>query len=151
MINWKSQDAVSGLMFLAVAVFVSVSTLLQLDIGTLAQMGPGFFPLTLAVILGVIGILVLLGAKPDEDQQLPVNWRAVILIGAAPVAFGLTVRTLGLVPALLVSVAMATFSSAKIRPLSAALIVVGVTIFCVVVFKFGVRIPYDLVNPGLLP
>lgn len=151
MIDWKSQDAVSGLMFLAVAIYVSVSTLLGLDIGSLEQMGPGFFPLALGIILGVIGVLVLLNAKPNEDQQLPVNWRAVFLIGAAPIAFGLTVRTLGLVPALLVSVSMATLSSGKIRLPTALSVIVGVTMFCVVVFKFGIGIPYDLFNRRLLP
>lgn len=151
MIDWKSQDALSGLMFLAIAIFVSVSTLLQLDVGSPAEMGPGFFPLALGIILGAIGIMVLLGAKPDETRQLPVNWRAVILIGGAPVAFGLTVRTLGLVPALLISVGMATLSSRRIRPPSAALIIVGVTVFCIIVFKFGVGMPYDLINRTLLP
>jgi hypothetical protein len=151
MINWKSQDAVSGLMFLTVAIFVCVSTLLQLDVGSLAQMGPGFFPLALGIILAAIGVMVLLGAEPDESRQLPVNWRAVILIGGAPVAFGLTVRTLGLVPALLISVGMATLASARIRPLNAALIILGVTVFCIGVFKFGVGMPYDLINRTLLP
>ena len=151
MIDWKSQDAVSGLMFLAVAIYVGVSTLLGLDVGSLEEMGPGFFPLALSAILGVIGIFVLLGAKPDEDRQLPVNWRAVILIGAAPIAFGLTVRTLGLVPALLISVGMATLSSPRIKPLSGAIIIVGVTAFCVAVFKIGIGVPYDLFNRRLLP
>ena len=151
MIDWKSQDAVSGLLFLVIAIYVSVSTLLGLDIGDLEQMGPGFFPLALGIILGVIGVLVLLGAKPDEDDQLPVNWRAVVLIGGAPIAFGLTVRTLGLVPALLISVAMATLAGGKIKPLRAAVTILGVTLFCVAVFKFGVRVPYDLFNQKLLP
>lgn len=151
MIDWKSQDAASGLMFLGVAIYVGVSTLLALDVGSLQQMGPGFFPLALSAILGLIGVLVLIGAKPDEDGQLPVNWRAVILIGSAPIAFGLTVRTLGLVPALLVSVGLATVSSTRIKPLSAAVIIIGVTVFCVAVFKFGIGVPYDLFNRRLLP
>lgn len=151
MINWKSQDAVSGLMFLAVAIYVSVSTLLGLDVGSLAEMGPGFFPLALSIILGVIGVLVLISVRPDEDDQLPVNWRAVILIGGAPIAFGLTVRTLGLVPALLISVGMAAAASSRIKPLIGAIIIVGVTIFCVVVFKYGIGVPYDLFNRRLLP
>lgn len=151
MINWKSQDAVTGLLFLAIALYVGVSTLTGLDIGRLEEMGPGFFPLSLSIILALIGVLVLLSAKPGEDQLPPVNWRAVILIGAAPVAFGLTVRSLGLVPALLVSVTLATLSNSKIRPMNAVLVIVGVTLFCVAIFKFGVRVPYDLINRNLLP
>ncbi|KRA53090.1 hypothetical protein ASD80_13955 [Devosia sp. Root635] len=138
-------------MFLAIAIYVSVSTLVGLDIGSLDQMGPGFFPLALGVILGVIGVVVLASVKPDEDEMPPVNWRAVCLIGAAPVAFGLTVRSLGLVPALIVSVALATLSSSSIRPLNAVLVIVGVTVFCVVLFKFGIRVPYDLINRRFLP
>lgn len=151
MIDWKSQDALSGLMFLAVAIYMSVSTLMGLDIGSLDQMGPGFFPLALSVVLGAIGVLVLLGAKPDEDERPPVNWRAIGLIGAAPVAFGLSVRSLGLVPALLISVTLATLSRSRIKPLNALLVIIGVTIFCIVLFKFGVRVPYDLINRRLLP
>ncbi|WP_299654877.1 tripartite tricarboxylate transporter TctB family protein [uncultured Jannaschia sp.] len=151
MIDWKSQDAVSGLMFLAVAIYGGVSTLMGLDIGSLDQMGPGFFPLALSVILGVIGVFVLLGARPDEDQLAPVNWRAISLIGAAPVAFGLTVRSLGLLPALLISVALATLSSSRIRPIYAAFVIIGVTAFCIAVFKYGIRVPYDLINRRLLP
>ena len=151
MIDWKSQDAVSGLLFLAVAICVSVSTLLGLDIGSLEEMGPGFFPLALGIILGGIGIMVMLSAKPSEEEQLPVNWRAVLLIGAAPIAFGLAVRSLGLVPALLVSVALATLASTRISPLKAVLIIIGVTAFCVVIFKFGIGVPYELISRKLLP
>lgn len=147
MVNWKSQDAVAGLAFLAIAIYVGVSTLLQLDIGTLEQMGPGFFPLSLSVVLGLIGVLVLLRVQPDEEEQPPVNWRAVILIGAAPIAFGLTVRSLGLVPALLISICLAVLSSNSIGLVRSLAIVIGVTAFCVVVFKFGIGVPYDLINP----
>jgi len=147
MVNWKSQDAVAGLVFLAIAIYVGVSTLLQLDIGTLEQMGPGFFPLSLSGILGLIGVLVLLRVQPDEEAQPPVNWRAVILIGAAPIAFGLTVRSLGLIPALLISIGLAVLSSNSIGLIRSLAIVVGVTAFCVVVFKFGIGVPYDLISP----
>jgi uncharacterized membrane protein len=148
-VNWKSQDAVAGVMFLCIAIYVGTTTLVQLDIGTPDQMGPGFFPLSLSVILTLLGVGVLLRAQPDEDEQPPVNWRAVILIGAAPIAFGLTVRSLGLVPALVVSVGLAVLASRKIGLLRGVAIVAGVTVFCVVVFKYGVRVPYPLINPRL--
>lgn len=150
MVNWKSQDAVSGLMFLAIGIYVGVTTFLQLDIGTLEQMGPGFFPLSLSFILCFIGILVLLRIQPDEEDQPPVNWRAVLLISAAPIAFGLTVRSLGLVPALLISIGLAVLSSKQISLFRSAAIVVGVTAFCIAIFKFGIGMPYDLINPKLL-
>ncbi len=145
--NWKSQDAMTGIMFLAIAVYFGTTTLLQLDLGTPEEMGPGFFPFSLSVILAILGVLVLLRAKPDEEEQPPVNWRAVILVGSAPITFGLTVRSLGLAPALLISVGLAVLSSSKIGLVRGSAIVVGVTVFCVLVFKFGVGVPYPLINP----
>ncbi len=147
MVNWKSHDAMTGIMFLAVAVYYGTTTLLQLDLGTPEEMGPGFFPFSLSVILAILGVLVLLRAKRDEEEQPPVNWRAVILVGSAPIAFGLTVRSLGLAPALLISVGLAVLSSSRIGLMRGAAIIVGVTVFCVLVFKFGVGVPYPLINP----
>jgi uncharacterized membrane protein len=147
MVDWKSQDAKAGLMFLAIGMYVGLATLLQHELGTLAEMGSGFFPFSLSVILVLLGIGVLLQAKPDEEEQPPVNWRAVLLIAAAPIAFGLTVRSVGLVAALLISVSLAVLASRNIGLVKGALIAVGVTVFCVAVFKYGVGVPYPLINP----
>lgn len=150
MLNWRSEDAKSGLMFLTFGLFFGGKTLFDLDMGTLDQMGPGFFPLTLCIILVVLGTVILLQAQPREEGQLPVNWRAVLMIGGAPVAFGLSVLSLGLLPALVISVALAVLASNKINLLKGTMIVAGVTLFCIVVFKFGVRVPYELINPNLM-
>lgn len=149
MLNWKTQDAKTGLMFFSFGAFFGIKTLLDHELGTLEEMGPGFFPLTLCVILVVLGICMFVRAQPLVTEQSPINWRAVALIGAAPVAFGLTVRSLGLLPALLVSVALAVLASRNISLLRGAVVVIGVTLFCIVVFKYGVRIPYELINPNL--
>ena len=46
---------------------------------------------------------------------------------------------------------MATAASTRIKPLGAAIIIAGVTIFCVAVFKYGIGVPYDLLNRRFLP
>ncbi len=150
MLNWKTEDAKAGLLFLAISLFFGITTLVKLEIGSPEEMGAGFFPLVLCAILFALGAAILLKAQPDAQAQLPVNWRAVVCIAAAPVAFGLTVRSLGLLPALLISIALAVMASRKISPVRAAVIVVGVTAFCIVVFKFGVRVPFALINPSLV-
>ena len=150
MLNWKTEDAQAGLMFLSISLFFGITALVNLDIGSLEEMGAGFFPLVLCAILFTLGAAILLKAQPDAQTQLPINWRSVALITAAPFAFGLTVRSLGLLPALLISIALAVLASRKVGPVRAVLTVAGVTIFCIVVFKFGVRVPYALINPSLI-
>ena len=150
MLNWKTEDAKAGLLFLAIGLFFGITTLVKLDIGTLEEMGAGFFPLSLCAILVLLGAAILWKAQPDMEAQSPVNWRAVFLIASAPVAFGLAVRSLGLLPALVISIALAVMASKKIGPVRGAVIVTGVTAFCIVVFKFGVRVPFALINPSLI-
>jgi len=150
MLDWKTEDARAGLLFLAISLFFGITALVTLDIGSLEEMGAGLFPLLLCAILGLLGVAILLKARADARVQPPVNWRAVLCIAAAPVAFGLAVRDLGLLPALLISIALAVAASRRIGLRRGAWIVAGVTTFCVVVFKFGVRVPYALINPSLL-
>ncbi len=149
MLHWKTEDAKAGLLFLAISLFFGITTLVKLEVGTPEEMGAGFFPLSLCGILFVLGAAILWKAQPDMQEQRPINWRAVLLIACAPLAFGLTVRSLGLMPALLISVSLAVMASRKIGVVRAAAIVAGVTVFCIVVFKFGVRVPFALINPAL--
>ena len=85
------------------------------EIGSATRMGPGFFPLVLARILTVLGAIIVfkgitrtIGEPGGSDA-----WFAGALLVAALVVFGLTVRGLGLVPALLIAVFMSAFASRR--------------------------------------
>ena len=145
---WNRDDLAAGLAFLAIGLFFAGNTALSLDIGTAESMGPGFFPLALCIILILLGTAILFNARkrPDEPRA-PFNMRAVVLVIAAPVAFGLTLRSLGLVPSLAITIALAVAASRTIGWARGAAIVAGMTVFCVVVFYYGLQVPVDLFNP----
>jgi hypothetical protein len=109
-------------------------------------MGPGFFPVMIAVALAALAIVIIVGARTSESEpkRKPIRWRAVFFIIAAPLAFALTVRNLGLVPALMISLALAVLASRKMKPLKGAAIVVGMTVFCVAVFSYGIGLTVEL-------
>lgn len=150
---WNRDDLTAGLVFMGIGLFFAANTLSSLDIGTAAAMGPGFFPLALCIILTLLGIGILLNAhrrvhKEEEEQRPPLNPRAVFFVIFAPVAFGLALRGLGLVPALTVTIALAVAASRTIGLARGVAIVVGMTAFCVVVFYYGLQVPVDLFNPA---
>ena len=74
-----SRDRVSGLFWLAVAIFAAVQGL-SLKLGSLHRPGPGFFPFWGAVVLGLlsIGLIVrsrgrdVTAARPRPDTAKPV-------------------------------------------------------------------------------
>lgn len=147
--HWRTDDIFAGLIFLAVSALFATTALRTLEIGTPGLMGPGFFPLLVAGCLAIVGVFVIAGARSSEPEapRKPISWRAVFFVILAPIAFALTVRTMGLVPALVISITMAVAASRQMTLLRGALIVVGMTIFCVLVFSYGIGLTVELFNP----
>ena len=82
--------------------------------------------------------------------RLTFPWRGIVLVLAAPVVFGLTVRGLGLVPAVMLVALISAFASQRMPVLLAFVLSVALTIFCVVVFSIGLGLPLRLFGPWLL-
>src|SRR5262249_62071813 len=63
-------------------------------------MGPGMLPKSLAVLFGLLGALLVVDSCLETGLPLePWSFRGPVLVALAIVAFGLTVRPLGLVVA----------------------------------------------------
>ena len=87
----------------------------------------------IAVALPCFGAIFIGGARSSEPdaKRKPIPWRAVVCVIGSAIVFAMSVRNLGLVPALLISIALAVIASRKATFVQGALIVVGMTIFCV--------------------
>ena len=145
----NSKDLSAGLLFIAIAALFAAGTI-ELDLGTPLRLGPGAFPLLLAGVLALLGLIIVAQAfRRPTAHVVAVPWRGVFLIVAAPVLFGLTVRGLGLVASLALIVAVSAFASQRMSLKLAAALTVGLTIFCVLVFNVGLGLPLRLVGPWL--
>jgi hypothetical protein len=115
-------------------------------------MGPGYFPLVLAVVLAALGVAIvvkgLLAAASDGDLGL-IPWRGLVLLTAALVFFGATVRGLGLASALFVTAFAAAMASRLNSLAAAALLAAALTLFCVLIFSVGLGVPVPLIGPWL--
>ena len=146
-----TREVACGAIFLVTAGLFAYGTT-DLPMGSSIRMGPGYFPLMLAVVLGVLGGLILfkgLGRQPSPIGAIP--WRGLLFILAGPIIFGLTVRGLGLAPAVGLVAAIAALASSRATPVMIASIVVGLVAFCVIVFSYGLGLPYALIGPWLAP
>ncbi|MCF3643064.1 tripartite tricarboxylate transporter TctB family protein [Rhizobium sp. TRM95111] len=121
---------------------------LSLDIGTAFRMGPGYFPLVLAVVLTVLGAVILVQATRVAGEPMgPIAVRGMLFILPAPIFFGLTVRGLGFVPALFCTAFIASFASRKMSPFAALVLSAALTLFSVAVFSYGLGLPFQLFGP----
>lgn len=147
--TFNVKDLGAGLIFIAIGVAFGLGAT-GLEVGTALRMGPGYFPLVLAGLLVALGLAIVVqsvGHKATEQMAVP--WRGLILILAVPVVFGLTVRGLGLAPALALAVLIAAFASRRMSVPLALALSVGLTLFCILVFSVGLGLPLRLVGPWL--
>ncbi|HEY7765576.1 MAG TPA: tripartite tricarboxylate transporter TctB family protein [Aestuariivirgaceae bacterium] len=144
------RDALAGLIFILIGAFFAISTR-SIEIGTAFRMGPGYFPLVLSGLLVLIGAAIVLNSLGNGTNESlgSVPWRGLVLVLAGPVVFGLTVRQLGLVPAIVVTSVLAVYASRRSGIFLAAAMAVGLTLFCLAVFSYGLRLPLPLLGPWL--
>src|SRR4029450_13242214 len=108
--NANTKDLSAGLLFIAIAALFAFGTL-DLDLGTLLKLGPGAFPLLLAGVLALLGLIIVAQAfRNPVTHEMVLPWRGIVLIVLAPILFGLTVRGLGLVPGIALVVAVSAFA-----------------------------------------
>ncbi len=143
------RDFLAGVIFVAIGALFVVGAR-ELEVGSALRMGPGFFPLVLAAVLMLLGVVIAARSFAQGPAPLgAIPWRGTALILTAPVIFGLTVRGLGLVAAVALSVLIAAFASRRANVRFASLLTLGLTAFCVLVFSYGLGLPLRLKGPWL--
>jgi hypothetical protein len=148
-IRFDKTNALCGALFLALGLFFAVQSL-GLEMGTAFRMGPGYFPLVLAVVLMLFGLIIIIQSARVEHEGIgPIAWRGLFFILPAPIFFGLTVRGLGFVPSLFITAFIASFASSRMTPLMALLLSAGLTAFSVLVFAYGLGLPFRSFGPWL--
>jgi hypothetical protein len=143
------RDAAAGAIFFAIGAAFALAAR-NLELGTALRMGPGYFPLVLSFILmgiGAIIVFVSLATAPEQVGSVP--WRGFVLVLLAPIVFGLTVRRLGLVPAMVITIILAIYASRRANIPLAGVLSLGLTLFCLAVFTYGLRLPIPLFAPWL--
>lgn len=117
---------------------------LQYQVGTIAAMGPGMFPLILGVILTILGLVILakgVMAGGETTRSLPL--RAVLLITLSLLVFAVLVLSLGLVAAVPAQVFIALWASDHFTLKRAIALSIGLLLFCYLVFSYflGIAVP----------
>jgi len=89
-----NRNLVRGLAFIAVALFFGIQASTY-RLGDLAQAGPGLFPLTVSVIVGVIGLVMVVGSRFRPSELLHFNFKTVAIVMASLVGFAVLTDLVG--------------------------------------------------------
>lgn len=124
---------------------------LSVELGSWLRIGPGGLPLALSGLLILLGAIILFSAlRTASDEGFGVlPWRGMFFILVAPIIFGLTVRPLGFVVSVFITSLFASFASVKMKPLWAVALAAALTVFSVLVFSYGLGLPFERFGPWL--
>lgn len=146
----RSRDVLGG----ALIVFIGATSLYlasDFSFGTSRRMGPGYFPVVASSILLCLGLLLMIMAiwrgAVAEGHASPIELRNFLQIIGATVFFGIFVRSLGLLPTLLVTVFLSANASRFNSLRMTLLLTVCITAFCIAVFILALGLPLQLFGP----
>ena len=144
------KDLLAGAVFTTFGLAFALTSLTY-ELGTPLSMGPGFYPLVLGSILVVLGVSIAVKAfiAADSDDIGTVPWKAVVLLLGAVLFFGFTVRGLGLVPALFVTVLLAGLAGRSARLIPSAVIAASLTALSILIFVYVLQLRLPLFGPWL--
>ncbi len=113
--------------------------------GTALRMGPGYFPSVLGGLLILAG-LYLVAVSLKRHEKMTTNWslRALIVLPLSLVLFGILMEHAGFIPALMVLVFGSSLAGKEFKFVEVLLLSIGLTAFCVVLFIWGLGLPYPL-------
>ena len=150
--NKWTKDHAGGALLVVTGVAVVVAGV-GYGTGTLRQMGSGFYPVVLGVLLALIGVVLLatatrapdahLAAAPAETAHLSgpvVQWRGWLCILGGALSFVVLGQHGGLVPASFVSVFVAALGDRRNTWRAAAGLAALMTALGVAVFHFGLHL-----------
>ena len=140
----SNRDFLAGLMFVAIG-GGGFAVALSYPFGTVQQMGPGFFPRLLGVILVAFGLVtVVRGLRSGIPVEGGWGWFPLAMLSAALVAFGWLMERVGLVPALVVLLVVSARAGREFQWAEVLVLTAAMCLLAVAIFIWGLGLPYPL-------
>lgn len=142
-INVK-QDLIGGTCVLVVGLIAAIHTVTSYDIGTPASMGPGFFPLSLGILLVFFGFSICIAGWRSNSVDVVFEFQPFLAICLAIAAFALILPTFGLLPAVCILVVVSLMAQKLPGILKTTAITVSIMIVAFLIFRIGLNIPLPI-------
>jgi hypothetical protein len=137
----RRADLWAGLLFAGVGA-LSLWVGADYSMGVASRIGPGYLPRLLGILLLAIGVFLAVRSRWTSDTvDTEIAWRPAGLVLASVAAFALTFEATGLVPAILVAVAIANYAMPENRWLTALVLGALLAFFTWALFVKALSLP----------
>ena len=142
MIRIDYRDLASGLLLIAAGLFVAIHAMTNLELGTMARMGPGYFPMVLGWLLTALGVVIALlslrGAIVDALAPR-LAFRPLLAVFCSLLIFSFLIEPFGLVPATMALTAIAVFAERKPPLRRSVLLAIGLSFVAWLIFTVALQ------------
>jgi hypothetical protein len=139
-----------GLIFTAAGLGAMIISGGHYQLGSLAKMGPGLFPLAMGGLLAALGVILavlgLAAGRPAEERP-SFKLKPAALVLSSVVLFGLLLKPLGLIGATFVLVMVSSVASEDFKLRQALLNSLAILAIILVLFVYFLELPLP-VWPG---
>jgi hypothetical protein len=120
----------------------------QYPFGTARMIGPAVFPFGISLLMICSGLAILADdLRPKaggEDEELPpaaIPVRNLLAILGSMAAFGFLLQRFGLIPAVFAGVLIASLADRTLRPQTALLLAIALSVGCSLIFVTLLKLP----------
>ncbi len=145
------RDYIAGCLIAAIGGFAVLEGQTY-GIGSLQKMGSGFFPVVLGAGMILMGVLMALFAQKPMPESTAYHaitapdWRAAAGIALGVALFMALANRAGLAPAIFACVFAAALGNRRTTLKQATLLALGVMVFGVLLFAYGLKVPFPIVT-----
>jgi len=142
----NQKDVWAGILFVGFGAFFT-GMARQYELGEAANMGAGYFPTLLGILLTLLGLIVVAGGMSPNaasDRVARFSWRTLIFVLGPVGLFGILLNSLGLVLAIASLIIIASYASHEFRLREALTNAVVLTALSLLVFLWGLNLPFQL-------
>lgn len=105
-----TRDIIGGFVLVAIGLFAALYAR-RYDLGELQEMGPGYFPTALGILLIVLGLFIAIPAFFREGTAIHIEWKSLFWVLISIAVFAIALTKAGLVVATILSVLAASVPS----------------------------------------
>lgn len=138
----KAARAVSGGVLLVAGLVMSFFAW-GYPTGSVNQMGPGFIPQTIGVLISLLAIAIIVVDLRDPALERPtaLQWRGLCFVSASIIIFALLVERAGLVPSMFLAVGVSMFADDQAKPLTVLIYAIVAAGLGWLLFLVGLELP----------
>lgn len=137
MLRVDFRDLIGGGLIVLAGAGAMYHSLTAFELGTLARMGPGYFPALVSGLLILCGLTIGIPALLRAGPMPVIEFRPLFWISLSTLAFALILMPFGLIPAIIVQTVLAGISDRKLSWKGSLILAATVAIGATLIFKVG--------------